>query len=133
MRSEQQTFGPYSPIRRAGDLYFISGQVGVESTTRQVPPEVGTQTTLALKNLAGVLASEGLALSDIVKTTIFLARMDDFTAVNEVYEEFFQPPRPARSTVAVRELPRVAGDTAIRIEIEAVACASHVAQRQGAS
>ena len=114
------TFGPYSPIRQAGDLYFVSGQIGVDPVTKQSVQGVREQVTQALENLKSVLASAGLTTNEVVKTTIFLANMDDFAVVNEVYESYFTEPRPARSTVAVQELPRVAGITPIKVEIEAV-------------
>jgi 2-iminobutanoate/2-iminopropanoate deaminase len=97
------TFGPYSPIRQAGELYFVSGQIGVDP---------------AIKSAA---ANAGLGLGDVVKTTVFLTDMGDFAAMNEVYlKHFTSTPRPARSCVAVAELPRVA-DVPLKIEIEAIA------------
>jgi 2-iminobutanoate/2-iminopropanoate deaminase len=116
-----QTYGPYTPIRKAGDVYFISGQIGVEPETKEAPLEIRLQTTQALNNLVNVLASESLTASDVVKVNIYLTNMDDFATVNEVYGTFFSDPKPARTTLAVKELPRVAGDTTLLIEIEAVA------------
>lgn len=114
-------FGPYSPVRNAGSLYFVSGQVGVDADTKTASTDVSQQTRQALKNLTKVLEDVNLDLSHVVKTTIFLTDMADFAAVNEVYVDYFREPRPARSTVAVRELPRVSGDTPIKVEIEAIA------------
>jgi 2-iminobutanoate/2-iminopropanoate deaminase len=116
-----QTFGPYSPVRRAGQTYYISGQIGADIVTKTVPTDIEGQTHLALQNMRTVLASAGLDMDDIVKTTIFLANMADFAAMNAVYETYFEVPRPARSTVAVKSLPQVAGDTTLLVEIEAVA------------
>lgn len=116
-----QSFGPYSPIRQAGQFYFVSGQVGVDPVTKQTPKTASEQTSQALINLASTLANEGLEMQDVVKTTIYLANMDDFGTVNDVYSGHFQPPRPARATVAVQELPRVGGKTPILVEIEAIA------------
>jgi 2-iminobutanoate/2-iminopropanoate deaminase len=116
-----QTFGPYSPVRRAGQTYYISGQIGADIVTKTVPTDIEAQTHLALQNMRTVLASAGLDMDDIVKTTIFLANMADFAAMNAVYETYFEVPRPARSTVAVKSLPQVAGDTTLLVEIEAVA------------
>lgn len=113
-------FGPYTPIVKVGDMYFVSGQVGVDPVTKACHPDVASQTKQALTNLSEVLASEGLSLKDVVKTTIFLTGMSDFQIVNEEYVKNFHEPRPARSTVAVAELPRVANHP-ILIEIEAVA------------
>jgi 2-iminobutanoate/2-iminopropanoate deaminase len=115
------TFGPYTPIRRAGNLYFVSGQIGIDMDTKQAVADVAKQTHQAMQNLQNVLSTTSLDMSDVVKTTVFLADMDDFAAMNEVYETYFDAPRPARSTVAVKELPRVAGDTRLLVEIEAVA------------
>jgi 2-iminobutanoate/2-iminopropanoate deaminase len=115
------TFGPYSPVRQAGDFYFVSGQVGVDMATRSASLAVGDQTRQALTNLQEALKGVNLSLNNVVKTTIFVTDMADFAEVNEVYVGFFAEPRPARSTVAVKELPRVAGSTPIKVEIEAIA------------
>jgi 2-iminobutanoate/2-iminopropanoate deaminase len=115
------TFGPYTPVRQAGDFYFVSGQVGVDPDTKTAPQDIAEQTHQALQNLKAMIEGAGLTLDHIVKTTIYLVDMADFPVVNEVYVGYFKEPRPARSTVAVKELPRVAGDTPIKIEIEAVA------------
>lgn len=116
-------FGPYSAIRQAGDLYFVSGQVGVNPDTKTAPADTAAQTRQALTNLKSTLASAGLSLDQVVKTTIFVTDISEFSLVNEVYVEFFSSPRPARSTVGVKELPKVAGDTPIKVEIEAIAMA----------
>jgi 2-iminobutanoate/2-iminopropanoate deaminase len=114
-------FGPYTPVRQVGDLYFVSGQVGVDMATKTASEDISEQTHQALSNLKDVLASVNLNLDNVVKTTLFVTDMADFAIVNEVYVSHFVEPRPARSTVAVKELPRVAGSTPIKIEIEAVA------------
>lgn len=116
-----QTFGPYTPVRSAGTTYYTSGQVGVDPTTKQAPPDIAAQTEQVLKNLAAVLAEQGLGMEHVVKTTIYITHMEDFAALNAVYEQHFPAPRPARSTVGVSDLPHVGGDTAILVEIEAVA------------
>jgi 2-iminobutanoate/2-iminopropanoate deaminase len=115
------TFGPYSPVRQAGDFFFVSGQVGVDPATKNASIDVADQTRQALENLKQVLESVDLSLDNVVKTTIFTTDMADFPTVNEVYIDYFNEPRPARSTVTVKELPRVAGSTTIKIEIEAIA------------
>lgn len=107
--------GPYSPVVRAGDLLFVSGQVGVIDG-HIVSGGVESETRQALENLRSVLATEGATLDDVVKTTVFLRHMRDFSLMNEVYAEVMGDNRPARSTVAVVELPAVA-----LVEIEAVA------------
>ena len=115
------TYGPYSPVRKAGNLLFISGQIGIDPTTGMTGSTITEQTTLAVHSLEGVLINAGSSLSAVVKTTVFLQSMDDFVAMNSAYEQLFSVPRPARSTVAVRELPRVADGVPILVEIEAVA------------
>jgi 2-iminobutanoate/2-iminopropanoate deaminase len=107
--------GPYSPIVRAGDLLFVSGQVGLRDG-QMVSGGVAEETTQAIENLRSVLAIENATLSDVVKTTVFLRHMRDFGIMNDAYAEAFDEFRPARSTVAVVELPAVA-----LVEIEAVA------------
>lgn len=116
-----QTFGPYTPIRGVGGVYFVSGQVGVDSETKTAHESIEDQTRQALRNLLAVLATEGLTMRDVVKTTVFLINMADYDAMNAVYLQHFDTPRPARSAVALRELPRVSGNVTLRIEIEAVA------------
>lgn len=116
-----KTFGPYTPLRQVGEFYFVSGHTGVDVPTGTASPDVREQTAKAFENMAQTLRVVGLELNDIVKTTLFLTDMDDFAAINEVYTEHFSEPRPARSTVGVKELPRIAGDTPLKIEIEAIA------------
>lgn len=116
-----QTFGPYSPIRQAGNVYYVSGQVGIDPQTKAAPQTVQEQTKQVLENMKAVLTTAGLTMQDIVKTTIYVTDMGNFAAVNDVYVTYFDQPRPARGTVGVAELPRVGGDTPILVEIEAVA------------
>lgn len=115
------TYGPYTPVRSAGNLLFVSGQVGVDASTKTAPMNVSEQTKQALLNMEQVLAASGASLKDVVKTTVFLINMDDFIDMNTAYEQMFEPPRPARSTICVRELPRVGNSTPLSVEIEAVA------------
>lgn len=116
-----QTFGPYSPIKQAGNMFFISGQVGVDPETKQAGKTVEEQTSQALTNLAAVLASADMEMDDVIKTTVYLTHMDDYAAMNDIYTGHLNPPRPARAAVGVRELPRVGGNTPILVEIEAIA------------
>jgi len=116
-----QTFGPYTPVRRAGAMYFVSGQVGVDPATHAAHATVEMQTRQALKNMQAALAEQGVDMEDVIKTTIFVTDMNDFATVNSVYETFFGQPRPARSTVQVAHLPKVGGSTQILVEIDAVA------------
>lgn len=115
------SFGPYTPVRQAGDFFFVSGQTGVNPDTKIASTGISEQTDQALQNMALALATAGLKLDDVVKATVFLTDMGNFAAMNEIYERHFAAPRPARSAIAVRELPRVGGDTPLLIEIEAVA------------
>lgn len=110
--------GPYSQAIRAGGFVFTAGQVGMDPGRKQLADGVSAQATQALANLAAVLQAAGTSLDRVVKTTIFLADMADFAAVNEAYAAAMSTPYPARSTVAVRALPAGA-----LVEIECVAVA----------
>ena len=112
-----KAIGPYSQGYWAGELFFSAGQVSLDPSTMEiVGDDAASQARQVMKNLGAVLTEAGLAFSDVVKTTIFLASMDDFAAVNEVYAQPFEEPYPARSTVAVRTLPKGA-----LVEIEVIA------------
>src|SRR5438128_1939223 len=101
--------GPYSQAIRCGQFVYASGQVALDPATGElVGEEVQAQTHRALQNLQAVLQSAGTSLANVVKTTVFLARMSDFQAMNAVYTTYFATPPPARSTIAVAELPRKA-------------------------
>lgn len=109
--------GPYSQAIIAGDLVFASGQIALDPQSGQlVEGDVRDQTRRALQNLGAVLLAAGSDLALVVKTTVFLTSMADFAAMNEVYAEFFSGEPPARSTIAVAELPRSA-----LVEVEAIA------------
>ncbi len=109
--------GPYSHAVVTGELVFCSGQVPLDPATSElVTGDVAAQTNRILDNLAAVLAAAGSGLDRVVKTTVFLADIGDFTAMNEAYAKRFGDHRPARSTIGVAALPRGA-----RIEIECVA------------
>jgi 2-iminobutanoate/2-iminopropanoate deaminase len=109
--------GPYSQAICADGYLFCSGQLGLDPATGDfVAGDVGAQAEQALRNLGAVLEAAGLTFEDVVKTTIFLADMADFAAVNGVYGRFVTDPPPARSTVAVAALPKGG-----RVEIEATA------------
>lgn len=112
-----RAIGPYSQAIHAGQYLFCSGQIGLDpSSGEMVQGGVPGQTERALTNLLRVLEAAGLTTEDVIKTTVFLVSMDDFAAMNEVYAGFFGEPPPARSTVAVKELPKGA-----LVEVEAVA------------
>ncbi|MFL6583753.1 MAG: RidA family protein [Chthoniobacterales bacterium] len=109
--------GPYSQAVRVGKLVFTAGQIPLDPQSGQiVDGDIAAQTKRVLENLTAVLKAEGLTFSQIVKTTIFLVDMSDFQAVNEVYATYFTAAPPARSTVAVAQLPKAA-----RVEIECIA------------
>ena len=112
-----KAIGPYSPAIRAGQLLFVSGQIALDPATGQMTAgDVVAQTRRVMDNLGALLEAAGLAFSDVIRTTIFLADMDDFAAVNEVYGTYFTPPAPARATVQAARLPKDA-----RVEIDAIA------------
>jgi 2-iminobutanoate/2-iminopropanoate deaminase len=112
-----KAIGPYSPAVRAGQLLFVSGQVGLDPATGQmVEGGIVEQTRRALDNIAALLAAGGRSFADAVRTTIFLADMNDFAAVNEIYGQYFAEPYPARATVQVSRLPKDA-----RVEIDVIA------------
>lgn len=114
-----QAIGPYVQAIRAGGLVFVSGQLAVEPATGQlIKGDIGAMTRRIFANLNAVLEAAGSSLAKVVKVTVFLADMDDFQAMNQVYAEFFPASPPARSTVQVARLPREA-----RIEVEAIALA----------
>ena len=112
-----RAIGPYSQAVRAGNLVFASGQIPIDPATGEfVPGGIAEQTEQVLRNLTAVFEAAGLGMDQVIKTTVFLADMDDFTAMNEVYGRFFGAAPPARATVQAARLPRDA-----RVEIEAIA------------
>jgi len=113
--------GPYSQAIRSGDMVFCSGQLGIEPVSGELVEGVEAQAERALRNLQSVLDAAGLGFDDVVKTTIFLADIGDFAAVNAVYARFMPDPPPARSTVQVAALPKGG-----LVEIEAIARGAQV-------
>ena len=112
-----RAIGPYSQAIRAGNLLFCSGQIPIDPSTGEfVSGGVAEQTEQVMRNLSALLSAGQSSLKQVVKTTVFLADMDDFTAMNEVYGRFFGENPPARATVQAARLPRDA-----RVEIEAIA------------
>jgi len=109
--------GPYSQAIRAGGFLFLSGQIPLDpSTGALVGGDVRVQARRVLENLSGILRAAGTSLEQVVKTTVYLADMADFPAMNEVYATFFTAAAPARATVQVSRLPRD-----VRVEIDAIA------------
>jgi len=110
--------GPYSQAIQVGNMLFASGQLGIDPVTGNfVEGTVKEQTVQAFKNVKAILAEAGLDISDVVKTTVFLADMGDFGAMNEVYASQFEGAFPARSAVAVKTLPK---NGLVEIEVIAV-------------
>jgi 2-iminobutanoate/2-iminopropanoate deaminase len=109
--------GPYSQAVKTGGMVFCSGQIPINPATGEfVSEDVAEQTEQVLKNLSAVLEAAGSDLNNVVKTTVFLADMSDFAAMNEVYARYFSENKPARATVQAARLPRDA-----RVEIDCIA------------
>jgi 2-iminobutanoate/2-iminopropanoate deaminase len=109
--------GPYSQAVKTGGMVFCSGQIPIDPQTGDfVSADVGEQTEQVLRNLSAVLKAAGTSLDNVVKTTVFLADMNDFTAMNEIYTKYFEENKPARATVQAARLPRDA-----RVEIDCIA------------
>ncbi|WP_456430416.1 RidA family protein [Nitratifractor sp.] len=111
-----RAIGPYSQAILVDGTLYSSGQIALTPEGELVEGDVAVQTRQVLSNLSAVLAEAGGSLNDVVKTTIFLADMEDFATVNDVYAEFFGTHRPARSTVAVKTLPKN-----VKVEIDCIA------------
>lgn len=109
--------GPYSQAVQTGNMLFVSGQIPIDPATGTFAGEdIATQTRQSLTNIKNILAAAGFCLNDVVKTTVLLAEIADFAAMNAVYAEFFTENKPARAAFAVKDLPRGA-----LVEIEAIA------------
>ena len=110
--------GPYSQAIQAGNLLFVSGQIPIDPATGAFAgDDITTQTRQPLTKVKNILETAGYTCADVVKTTVLLANMGDFAAMNAVYAEFFTAPCPARAAFAVKDLPKGA-----LVEIEAIAC-----------
>ena len=113
-----KAIGPYSQAVKAGSLLFCSGQIPLDPRTGLlIEGDIAAQTRQVFTNIGAILQAAGASFDHVVKTTVFLADMNDFAAMNDVYATFFASPAPARSTVAAAGLPRGA-----RIEIDVIAC-----------
>ena len=113
-----KAIGPYSQAIRAAGLVFVSGQVAIDPATQQViEGNVATQTERVLENLSAILGAAGSGLANVVRATVFLKDMNDFTAMNEVYGRYFNSVPPARSTVEVARLPK---DVLVEIDVIAL-------------
>jgi 2-iminobutanoate/2-iminopropanoate deaminase len=114
-----KAIGPYSPAVRAGNMVFLSGQVPMDPATGNlIDGDIAAQTHRVFDNLGALLTAAGLSFANVVRTTVFLADMNDFAAMNAVYATYFAEPFPARSTVQVARLPKDA-----RVEIDLIAVA----------
>jgi 2-iminobutanoate/2-iminopropanoate deaminase len=112
-----RAIGPYSPAVRVGQLLFVSGQIPIDPATGSiVAGDVHAQTRRVMDNVGALLAAGGLSFADVVRTTVFLTDLNDFSAVNDAYGAYFSAAPPARATVQVARLPRDA-----RVEIDAIA------------
>ncbi len=114
-KNAPEAIGPYSQAVKVGNMVFTSGQIALTPSGEFLDADVKTQTKQVCENLKAVLEAAGAKIENVVKTTIFLDDINNFAAVNEVYGEYFSH-KPARSTVAVKELPKGA-----KVEIECVA------------
>jgi len=111
---------PYSPVVVTGDLVFVAGQIGKDFAAGTTGASIEDQTHQTMKNLQAQLEANNSSLKNLIKTTIFLTDMGQYGVVNDIYASYLSEPYPARSCVAVKELPRVA-DVDLLVEIEAVA------------
>ena len=115
--SAPQAIGPYSQAIRAGSLLFVSGQIPLDPATGEmVQGTIAAQTHQVFRNLGAILGAAGASFDKVVRTTVYLADMNDFAAVNDVYGTYFSSPAPARATVQAARLPRDA-----RVEIDVIA------------
>ena len=116
-KSAPSAIGPYSQAIQVGNLVYTSGQIPIDPSTGSfVEGGIKEQTRQSLSNVQSILKEAGLTMNDVIKTTVFLADMNDFAEMNSVYAEFFSNPYPARSAVAVKTLPKGA-----LVEIEIIA------------
>ena len=116
-RGAPMAIGPYSPAIRAGNLLFLSGQIPIDPASGVlVEGDIAAQTEQVMRNICALLDAAGAGVEHLVRTTVFLADMNEFTAMNERYAKFLVDPPPARATVQVARLPRD-----VRVEIDAIA------------
>ncbi|RVY33715.1 RidA family protein [Helicobacter pylori] len=112
-----KAIGPYSQAIATNDLVFVSGQLGIDASTGEFKgTDIHAQTTQSMENIKAILKEAGLGMDSVVKTTILLKSLDDFSVVNEIYGSYFKEPYPARATFQVAKLPKDA-----LVEIEAIA------------
>ena len=115
-----KAMGAYSPAIKAGDLLFVSGQIPIDpSTGNLIQGDITAQAEQVMRNLTALLRAAGVGFDHVVRTTVYLADMNDFAAMNEVYSRYIVDPPPARATVQVARLPRD-----VKIEVDAIAVLS---------
>ena len=117
--SAPKAVGPYSQAVQVDNTLYISGQLPVDGASGAVPEGIEAQTRQSLTNIGHILSEAGMSYDNVVKTTVLLADIADFAAMNAVYAEFFTENCPARAAFAVKELPKAA-----KVEIEVIACRS---------
>jgi 2-iminobutanoate/2-iminopropanoate deaminase len=114
-----KAIGPYSQAVKANGFIFVSGQIAIDPATQQlIQGDIQQQTERVMENLKGIVMAAGSTMEKVVRTTVFLADMNEFTAMNEIYGKYFPAAPPARATVQVARLPRD-----VRVEIDVVALA----------
>jgi 2-iminobutanoate/2-iminopropanoate deaminase len=112
-----QAIGPYSQAVTVNDMIFVSGQIAIDPASGELQPGgIEKQTRMVLSNLKAIIETAGSSVANIIKCTVYLKDLNDYSGMNEVYEDFFSPPYPARVALQVSRLPKDA-----RIEIEAIA------------
>ncbi|GAA9725987.1 RidA family protein [Helicobacter pylori] len=113
-----KAIGPYSQAIATNDLVFVSGQLGIDASTGEFKgADIHSQTTQSMENIKAILKEAGLGMDSVVKTTILLKSLDDFSVVNEIYGSYFKEPYPARATFQVAKLPK---DALVEIEATAI-------------
>ncbi len=113
-----KAIGPYSQAIATSDLVFVSGQLGIDASTGEFKgADIHSQTTQSMENIKAILKEVGLGMDSVVKTTILLKSLDDFSVVNEIYGSYFKEPYPARATFQVAKLPK---DALVEIEVIAI-------------
>ena len=120
-KNAPSAIGPYSQAVEVNGMIFTSGQIALLPNGELFNGNVKEQTNQVMQNLSAVLKEAGVTFNDVVKTTIYLSDMDDFVDVNEVYKSFLTPPYPARSTVAVKTLPKD-----VKVEIDCIAVKKNI-------
>ncbi len=108
--------GPYSQAMVINNMVFTSGQIPVDPATGDIPEGIEAQTNQALTNVKNLLEAAGTSIDKVIKTTVFIQNMSDFSVINEIYQSYFSEPYPARSCVEVAKLPK-----GVLIEVEAIA------------